>query len=133
MTRQIAVLEDDESTCSLPARGERAAGDLHRLFDRDDLPEAVRETLRKAAPIIARGARPQTSPLPLTRELGMRSPFSFAAFPSWKRVFEDTRRRRRRAFTAIPRSATQFREELKRPAASATGQRITVHEVQSRS
>ena len=59
------------------------------MFDRDDIPEAVRETLRKAAPMIARGARPQTSPLPLTREINMRNPFSFAGFPSWKRVFED--------------------------------------------
>ena len=42
-----------------------------------------------AAPLIARGARPQTSPLPLTREFNMRNPFSFAAFPSWRRVFED--------------------------------------------
>ena len=39
--------------------------------------------------MIERGARPQTSPLPLTREINMRNPFSFAAFPSWKRVFED--------------------------------------------
>ena len=36
------------------------------LFDRDDIPEAVRTTLKKSAPLIARGARPQTSPLPLT-------------------------------------------------------------------
>ena len=59
------------------------------LFDRDDIPEAVRNTLKLAAPQIAMGARPQTSPLPLTREINMRSPFSFAAFPSWKRVFAD--------------------------------------------
>ena len=59
------------------------------MFDRDDISEAVRTSLRKAAPMIARGARPQTSPLPLTREINMRNPFSFAAFPSWKRVFED--------------------------------------------
>ncbi len=59
------------------------------MFDRDDISEAVRTSLRKAAPMIARGARPQTSPLPLTREINMRNPFSFAGFPSWKRVFAD--------------------------------------------
>src|SRR6266850_2274421 len=59
------------------------------MFDRDDISEAVRTSLRKAAPMIAKGARPQTSPLPLTREINMRNPFSFAAFPSWQRVFED--------------------------------------------
>ena len=59
------------------------------MFDRDDIPEAVRDTLRKAGPLIKRGARPQTSPLPLTREVNMRNPFSFAPFPSWGRVFAD--------------------------------------------
>src|SRR5690554_5244038 len=75
------------------------------LFDRDDIPEAVRTTLAKAAPLIARGARPQTSPLPLTREVNMRNPFSFAAFPSWKRVFED---KSKAAQAAVYRDA-QFR------------------------
>ena len=39
--------------------------------------------------------RPQTSPLPLTREVDMNNPFSFAAFPSWKRVFADINKDRR--------------------------------------
>ena len=86
------------------------------LFDRDDIPEAVRDTLRRAAPMIAKGARPQTSPLPLTREVDMHNPFSFAAFPSWKRVFADTnRRRRRRRSMPIPAFRNQFRDDLKNP------------------
>ncbi len=101
------------------------------LFDRDDLPEAVRETLRKAAPLIARGARPQTSPLPLTREINMRSPFSFAAFPSWKRVFEDKSKAAQAAVYRDPAFRNQFREELKRPAGFGNWARITVHEVKS--
>jgi len=101
------------------------------LFDRDDLPEAVRTTLAKAAPLIARGARPQTSPLPLTREVNMRNPFSFAAFPSWKRVFED---KSKEAQAAVYRDAAfraAFREDLKRPASFGNWARITVHEVRS--
>ena len=84
------------------------------LFDRDDIPEAVRDTLRRAAPMIAKGARPQTSPLPLTREIDMRSPFSFAAFPSWKRVFADKSKaaqkavyRRSRLPQPVPRGAEE--------------------------
>src|SRR6185436_4777114 len=69
--------------------------------------------------------------LPLTREISMRSPFSFAAFPSWKRVFED---KSKPAQAAVYRDAdfrNRFREDLKRPAAFGNWARITVHEVKS--
>src|SRR2546423_14895950 len=101
------------------------------LFDRDDLPEAVRTTLAKAKPMIAKGARPQTSPLPLTREINMRNPFSFAAFPSWKRVFEDKSKAAQAAVYRDTNFRNQFREELKRPAAFGNWARICVHEVRS--
>ena len=57
------------------------------LFQRDDIPEACPETRRRARAYP--GAVPQTSPLALTREINMRNPFSFAAYKSWGRVFED--------------------------------------------
>jgi len=132
LTRQIAVLEDDGlELLDLLLRESARPVTFIALFDRDDLPEAVRETLRKAAPLIARGARPQTSPLPLTREINMRSPFSFAAFPSWKRVFEDKSKAAQAAVYRDPAFRNQFREELKRPAAFGNWARITVHEVKS--
>jgi N-acyl-D-aspartate/D-glutamate deacylase len=132
LTRQIAVLEQDglEILDLLLTESARPVTFI-AMFDRDDLPEAVRDTLRMAAPLIARGARPQTSPLPLTREINMRSPFSFAAFPSWKRVFED---KSKEAQAAVYRDAgfrNQFREELKRPLAFGNWARVTVHEVKS--
>jgi N-acyl-D-aspartate/D-glutamate deacylase len=102
------------------------------MFDRDDISEAVRTSLRKAAPMIARGARPQTSPLPLTREINMRNPFSFAAFPSWKRVFEDKSKSAQAAVYRDIAFRNQFREELKRPAAFGNWARITIHEVKSK-
>jgi len=101
------------------------------LFDRDDIPEAVRDTLRRAAPMIKKGARPQTSPLPLTREINMRSPFSFAAFPSWKRVFQDTSKDAQLAVYRDQAFRDQFREELKNPLAFGNWERITLHEVRS--
>ena len=86
LTRQIGVLEPDQcETLDLLLDESGRPVTFIALFDRDDIPEAVRDTLRRAAPMIAKGARPQTSPLPLTREIDMRSPFSFAACPSWKR------------------------------------------------
>ncbi len=132
LTRQIAVLEDDGlEILELLVNESARPVTFIAMFDRDDLPEAVRDTLRKAAPLIARGARPQTSPLPLTREISMRSPFSFAAFPSWKRVFEDKSKEAQAAVYRDPAFRNQFREELKRPQTFANWSRITLHEVKS--
>jgi N-acyl-D-aspartate/D-glutamate deacylase len=101
------------------------------MFDRDDISEAVRTSLRNAAPMIARGARPQTSPLPLTREVNMRNPFSFAAFPSWQRVFEDKSKEAQAAVYRDVNFRNRFREDLKRPASFGNWARITVHEVKN--
>jgi N-acyl-D-aspartate/D-glutamate deacylase len=132
MTRQIAVLEEPELELLSYMLDESARPiTFIAMFDRDDLPEAVRETLRKARPMIARGARPQTSPLPLTREINMRNPFSFAAFPSWKRVFEDKSKAAQAAVYKDVNFRNQFREELKKPAAFGNWARITVHEVKN--
>jgi N-acyl-D-aspartate/D-glutamate deacylase len=96
------------------------------LFHRDDLPEACQETLRKAAPLLRRGAVPQASPLPLTRDLNMRNPFSFASLPCWSRVFKDKSKEAQRAVYRDPEFRIAFRDELK---GAINWARITVHEV----
>ncbi|MDO8479202.1 MAG: amidohydrolase family protein [Candidatus Rokubacteria bacterium] len=132
LTRKIAVMDDEEyDLLDLLLRESGQHVTFLALFDRDDIPEAVRDTLRKAAPLIARGARPQTSPLPLTRDINMRSPFSFAAFPSWNRVFVDKSKAAQAAVYADPAFRNQFREELKQPMAFGNWARINVHEVKS--
>ena len=132
LTRKIAVMDDEEyELLDFLLRESNRHVTFLALFDRDDIPEAVRDTLRKAAPLIARGARPQTSPLPLTRDINMRSPFSFAAFPSWNRVFIDKSKPAQAAVYADPAFRNQFREELKRPMAFGNWERINVHEVAS--
>ena len=132
ITRQIGVMDDSELEL-LDFMLEESARPITfiAMFDRDDISEAVRTSLRKAAPMIARGARPQTSPLPLTREVNMRNPFSFAAFPSWQRVFEDKSKAAQAAVYRDVVFRNQFREELKRPAGFGNWERITVHEVKS--
>ena len=129
LTRQIAVLADDEYAL-LEVLLEASARPVTfiAMFDRDDIPEAVRDTLRKVAPLIARGARPQTSPLPLTREANMRNPFIFAAFPSWQRVFQDQSKEAQRLVYADPEFRARFREELKRPQSFGNWSRVRVHE-----
>ena len=132
MTKQIGVMEEPELELLDFMLTESARPiTFIAMFDRDDISEAVRTSLRKAAPMIARGARPQTSPLPLTREINMRNPFSFAAFPSWQRVFEDKSKAAQAAVYGDSNFRNQFREELKRPAAFGNWERITVHEVKS--
>ena len=132
MTKQIGVMDEPELELLDFMLTESARPiTFIAMFDRDDISEAVRTSLRKAAPMIARGARPQTSPLPLTREINMRNPFSFAAFPSWKRVFEDKSKAAQAAVYRDVAFRNQFREELKRPAAFGNWARITVHEVKS--
>jgi len=132
MTRQLGVMDDPELELLdfMLAESGRPITFI-AMFDRDDISEAVRTSLRKAAPMIARGARPQTSPLPLTREVNMRNPFSFAAFPSWKRVFEDKSKSAQAAVYRDPAFRARFRRDLERPMAFGNWERITVHEVKN--
>jgi len=132
MTKQLGVMDDPElELLDFMLEESRRPITFIAMFDRDDISEAVRTSLAKAAPMIARGARPQTSPLPLTREINMRNPFSFAAFPSWKRVFEDKSKSAQASVYKDVAFRNQFREELKRPAAFGNWARITIHEVKS--
>ena len=132
LTRQIAVLEDDQyELLDLLVTESRRPVTFIAMFDRDDIPEAVRDSLRKAAPLIERGARPQTSPLPLTREVNMRNPFAFAAFPSWARVFVDQSKSAQAGVYADRAFRDHFREDLKKPLTFGNWSRVRVHEVRS--
>ena len=132
MTKQIGVMDDAELELLdfMLAESGRPITFI-AMFDRDDISEAVRTSLARAAPMIARGARPQTSPLPLTREINMRNPFSFAAFPSWQRVFEDKSKAAQAAVYRDPAFRRAFRKDLQRPASFGNWARITVHEVKN--
>ncbi len=132
LTRQIGVLDDEQcDTLDFLLEESGRPVTFIALFDRDDIPEAVRDTLRRAAPMIAKGARPQTSPLPLTRNINMRNPFTFAAFPCWGQVFEDTSRESQRAIYADPGFRDRFREDLKRPQTVINWDRLVLHEAQA--
>jgi N-acyl-D-aspartate/D-glutamate deacylase len=128
LTRQVGILEQDQ--CELLDFLLTESGrpvTFIALFDRDDIPEAVRDTLRRAAPMIAKGARPQTSPLPLTREVDMNNPFSFASFPSWQRVFADTNKDAQKKVYADKTFRDQFRHDLKNPTGFGNWGRIGVY------
>jgi N-acyl-D-amino-acid deacylase len=132
MTKQIGVMDDPElELLDFMLAESRRPITFIAMFDRDDIPEAVRTSLRKARPLIQRGARPQTSPLPLTREINMRNPFSFAGFPAWKRVFEDKSKAAQAAVYRDRAFRDSFRENLKKPAGFGNWSRIAVHEVKA--
>ncbi len=133
LNKQVSVLSDDEYELLdlLVSESGRPVTYLALLY-RDDMPDACRDSLRKAAPLLKRGVLPQVSPLPLTREVGMRNPFSFGSFPCWARVFADKSKEAQRAVYADPAFRSQFREELKRPMAfGGDWSRMFVLEVQN--
>ncbi|HUN45981.1 MAG TPA: amidohydrolase family protein [Stellaceae bacterium] len=132
LTRQVGVLDEEGVELLdflLTESGQPVT--FIALFDRDDIPEAVRDTLRSIAALVPKGARPQTSPLPLTREISMRNPFAFGAFPSWNRVFVDKSKEGQAAVYRDPAFRNAFREELKRPQGFGNWARITVHEARN--
>ena len=132
MTKQIGVMDDPELEL-LDFMLQESARPITfiAMFDRDDISEAVRTSLTKARPMIQRGARPQTSPLPLTREINMRNPFSFAGFPAWKRVFVDKSKEAQAAVYRDRAFRDAFRENLRNPASFGNWSRISVHEVRN--
>jgi N-acyl-D-amino-acid deacylase len=133
LNKQVSVLSDEEYTLLdlLLTESGRPVTYL-ALLHRDDMPEACRDTMIKADALLKKGALPQTSPLPLTREVNMRNPFSFASFPCWGRVFADKSKEAQAAVYRDPAFRSQFREELKRPMAfSGNWERLAVLEVQN--
>ncbi len=132
-TKRIGIIDDDQYALldMLLTESGRPVTFLG-LVDRDDVPNAARDTLEKTAPLLERGVRPQILPLPLTREFNMRNPFSFAAFPSWNRVFVDKSKEGQRAVYADPEFREAFRGEMRKQLNFCDFDRITLHEVRSR-
>ena len=125
LTQKVGVLTDEEEELLALLLSESGRNvTFLALFQRDDLPEACPETRRRASGYP--GAVPQTSPLALTRDINMRNPFSFAAFPCWSRVFADKSKEAQRAVYADPAFRKAFRAELK---GGIDWTRLTVHEV----
>jgi len=60
------------------------------LLERNDIPDAAHQSLRKCEPLTRRGAIPQINALPLFNEISLKSPFIFASYASWKPVFNRT-------------------------------------------
>ena len=131
LTRQVGVLEDDQ--CELLDFLLTESGrpvTFIALFDRDDIPEAVRDTL---APRRAddRQGRPAAD-LAAAAHARSRHAQSRSPSPPSRRgsaCSRTRRRRRRRPSIADPAFRNQFREDLKNPTGFGNWGRIGVHEV----
>ena len=90
LTKQPSGLSEEEYALLnlLSCESERPVTWLN-LRDRDDAPEAWSQTLEKAAPLLARGCRPQVAARPLIIEFNLRNPFLFGSMNSIKPAFGD--------------------------------------------
>lgn len=98
---------------------------LRRRFER---PEAYKEILRVADPLIRRGAIPQVTNVPLITEISLRQPpVAFAPYPSWKNALNASAEEQKRHYRD-PAFRAAFREELRTPGLfSPDWPRITVN------
>jgi N-acyl-D-aspartate/D-glutamate deacylase len=85
------------------------------VYQRDDVPDAHVDIMERIAPMVRRGALPQISAVPFTREISMRSPFTFASYPCWHRVFNKSKAEQA-AIYADPTFRAEFRAALAGPA-----------------
>jgi N-acyl-D-aspartate/D-glutamate deacylase len=84
------------------------------LITRVDKPDACRESLRKAEPLIKRGAIPQVNCRPILARFALKEPFIFASFPSWKPAFNRPLAEQKRVY-GDPAFRAAFRKEMAEP------------------
>jgi N-acyl-D-aspartate/D-glutamate deacylase len=85
------------------------------VFQRDDVPDSHLDIMERVVPMTRRGALPQISAVPFTREISMRSPFTFASYPCWHPVFNKSKEEQA-AIYAHPKFRAEFRAALAGPA-----------------
>ncbi|HJU29704.1 MAG TPA: amidohydrolase family protein [Candidatus Binataceae bacterium] len=88
LTKSVSVLSEEESEFLdlLLTESGRPVTWL-ALLNRDDMPDAAAESLRKAEPLIRRGGIPQVSCRPLMIQINLRDPFILANLQCWNPVF----------------------------------------------
>jgi N-acyl-D-amino-acid deacylase len=132
LTPRVSVVSDEDYALldfMLTESGRKVT--FLALLERDDMPEACVQSRRRIEPLIARGAVPQTCPRPLTREVSLKMPFSFASFDSWAPVFNKTTAEQM-AIYRDPGFRNAFRAELKQPRVfSGDWRRISVNQART--
>jgi N-acyl-D-amino-acid deacylase len=116
LTKTVALMADEEyDFLDMLLRESTRPITWLALLNRDDMPDACQETLRKAEPLIRRGGVPQVTCRPLTIQINLRDPFIFANLDSWNPVFNQPREVQKKIYRDA-KFRNDFREALKRPA-----------------
>jgi N-acyl-D-aspartate/D-glutamate deacylase len=112
LCEQVSIPSDEELGLLevLLDRGGRPVTWL-ALLDRNDRPEACRESLARAAPLIERGALPQITCRPATAQFNLRKPFIFASFECFESAF-DRPSEEQNALYRDPAFRESFRREI---------------------
>jgi len=133
LTRQVSLVSDEEyALLDLMLTESQRPVTFIALLDRDDMPDACRDTLRQIEPLMRRGAVPQVMARPLTREVSMRKPFTFASFPSFRAVLNRSKEEQARIY-ADPDFRNAFRADIARPGVVFSGDwtRVFVNEAKA--
>ena len=116
LTKSVSVLSDEEyEFLNLLLTESGRPVTWLALLNRDDMPEAPAESLRKAEALIRRGGIPQVSCRPLMIQINLRDPFILANLPCWNPVFNQPPEAQKKVYRD-PNFRNEFREALKRPA-----------------
>jgi N-acyl-D-amino-acid deacylase len=87
------------------------------LRDSDDHPEACMKTLETAAPLLARGGRPQVAVRPLIIDFHLRNPFIFGMLECCKPLFTAPTIEEKKKIYSSPDFRAAFRAQFRRGAA----------------
>lgn len=99
------------------------------VVTRDDKPEAGRELLNRADPLIKRGGVPQVTCRPVVIQINLRNPFIFANHASWNPIFNRPVEEQMQVYRD-PEFRRAFRKELEKPRIfSGRWDRLEVKEV----
>ncbi len=130
LTKSVSLMADEEyEFLDMLLRESTRPVTWLALLNRDDMPEACLETLRKVEPLIRRGGVPQVTCRPLTIQINLRDPFIFANLDSWNPVFNQPPDAQKKIYREAKFRA-DFREALKRPAVfSGKWERLEIKEV----
>jgi N-acyl-D-amino-acid deacylase len=99
------------------------------LRDSDDHPEACMKTLEMAAPLIARGGRPQVAVRPLIIEFHLRNPFIFGMLECCKPLFAAQTVEEKKAIYSSPEFRAAFRAQFRRGNQQKWWEELQVKEV----
>jgi N-acyl-D-amino-acid deacylase len=116
LTKSVSVISDEECEFLdfLLTESTRPVTWL-ALLNRDDIPEACQESLRKAEPLIRRGGVPQVTCRPLIVQVDLRTPFIFANMECWNPVFNQPPDVQAKIYRD-PQFRQAFRKTLEHPA-----------------